>query len=60
MKDRSYSHIYIHKIGSQLIYKKLSFISNIILILATGLFQILTNILAFNELNGQASNKDDV
>ena len=37
-------------------YKKfLSFISNIFLILATGLFHNLTNILVFNEYNGQAS-----
>ena len=40
--------------------KLLSFISNIFLILATGLFQFLTNILVFNDKNGQANNKDDV
>ena len=40
--------------------KLLSYISNIFLILATGLFQFLTNILVFSEYNGHASNKDDV
>ena len=59
-KEAIFSNLYIYKIGSQLIFKNMSYISNIFPILATGLFQFWRNILVFSEQNGHDSNKDDV
>ena len=49
IRDAFSPHLYIYKIGSDIYKKLLSYISNIILILATGRFQFLTNISVFSK-----------